>query len=223
VIQASLRVVAPTMTFILLIGLAQMLFGKLPRVACAVVGAILFPLSAVVDPIFEGSIRIQPVHPVDLFWLVACGAIAGYLGGVLLAGLFLVADQLRMLRGDAVYAVPRRFGTGTLLVATTLFALLFAALQWAQARPEQLFFYTVASMGVDLSRWLLPATVGEHHSLDARPRNVARCRTPGDDRMDHHRAVYRLPWGRFGGRHFPGQRLPGETDPGTSKGFQYAE
>lgn len=149
-IQASLRIVAPVMSFILLIALAQMLFGKLPRSACTLVGAILFPVCAWIDPVFEGRMRIQSVLVLDLFWLSVCGAIAGYVGGVILAGMFLVADQLRSLRGQSVYAVPRRFGTGTLLLATTLFAMLFAFLQWARARPEELFFYTafVATLSV---------------------------------------------------------------------------
>jgi hypothetical protein len=149
-VQASLRIVAPAMSFILLIGLAQMVFGKLPRSACAVVGALLFPISAWIDPMFEGRMRTQSIAPIDLFWLVTCGAVAGYVGGVILAGLFLIADQLRQLRGHTVYAVPRRFGMGTLLIATTLFAMLFAFLQWARARPEELFFYTafVATVSV---------------------------------------------------------------------------
>jgi hypothetical protein len=149
-VQASLRILAPAMSFILLIGLAQMVFGKLPRSACALVGAILFPLCAWIDPMFEGRLRTQPIAPIDFFWLCTCGAVAGYVGGVILAGLFLVADQLRQLRGHTVYAVPRRFGMGTLLVATTLFAMLFAFLQWARARPEELFFYSafVATLSV---------------------------------------------------------------------------
>lgn len=149
-VQASLRMVAPAMSFILLIGLAQMVFGKLPRSACALVGAILFPVCAWIDPMFEGRMKTQSIGPIDLFWLFTCGAVAGYVGGVILAGMFLVADQLRQLRGHTVYAVPRRFGTGTLLVATTLFAMLFAFLQWARARPEELFFYSafVATVSV---------------------------------------------------------------------------
>jgi hypothetical protein len=151
-IQASVRLVAPVMTFILLIGLAQMAFGKVPRRACVVVGALLFPICAWIDPLFDGRIRIQIVEPIDLFWLVTSGAVAGYLGGVLLAGLFLVADQVRSLRGSAEYSFPRRFGMGTLLLATTLFAMLFAVLQWARVRPEQLFFYALFVATVSLAQ-----------------------------------------------------------------------
>jgi hypothetical protein len=149
-IEASLRIVAPLMSFVVLIGLAQILFGNLPRTACAVVGMILFPVCAWIDPVFHGRMRTQSLELLDLFWLVVCGGIAGYVGGVLLAGLFLIADQVRQLQGAAVYSVPRRFGVGTLLLATTLFAMLFAFLQWADARPEELFFYTafVATLSI---------------------------------------------------------------------------
>ena len=148
--NSSLRLVAPTMSFVLVAGLAQMLFGKLPRAAYALGGAILFPLSALIDPFFAGRLRLQWLEPIEYPWLIAAGTISGYLGGMLLRGLFLAADRLNVSRTQLVYAVPRRFGTGTLLVATTLFAMLFAFLQWAHARPEELFFYTafVATVSV---------------------------------------------------------------------------
>ena len=151
-IDASLRVVAPAMSFVLLIGLAQMLFGSVPRRACVSVGASLFPACAWIDPLFDGRMRIQSIAGIDLFWLFVCGGIAGYLGGVLLAGMFLVADQLRTLRGRSVYAVPRQFGTGTLLLATTLFAVLFAVLKWAGATPQQLFFCSAFVATVSLAQ-----------------------------------------------------------------------
>jgi hypothetical protein len=141
-LEASLRVVAPAMCFVLLIGMAQMLFGKVPQRVCVLVGALLFPICAWIDPYFVGQQQFQSIGNTDLVRLFTSGAIAGYLGGVLLVGLFSIADQLRLVRGRNVYAVPRRFGTGTLLLATTLFAMLFAFLQWARARPEELFFYT---------------------------------------------------------------------------------
>jgi hypothetical protein len=154
-VQAELRVVAPVLSFIVLICLAQILLGRIPRVASILVGAFVFPMSALIDPLFEGQFVLQPIGWVDLFWLIACGMLAGYMGGVLLAGVFLVADHLQVGRREA-YSVPRRFGTGTMLVATTLFAILFAFLKWANARPAELFFYASFVATVAAAQMALP-------------------------------------------------------------------
>lgn len=151
-IEASLRIVAPGMGFVLLVGMAQMVFGNVPRLASAMAGVILFPVCAWIDPWFEGQRVTQAISSVDMCWLVICGGIAGYLGGALLAGIFLVADHFRVARAGSVYSVPRRFGTGTLLLATTVFAVLFAILQYARARPEEMFFYTAFVGTVSVSQ-----------------------------------------------------------------------
>lgn len=153
-IDASLRIVAPVMSFVVLVGLAQMAFGQIPRTASCVVGAVLFPLCALIDPYFEGRQKLQVIEVADWFWLMTCGAIAGYIGGVLLAAVFLIADQFRRIRGKTTYAVPRRFGTGTLLLATTLFAIMFAGLQWARARPAELFFFTAFVATVSMAQMI---------------------------------------------------------------------
>jgi hypothetical protein len=149
-VHASFRIIAPTMSFVVLAGLGQILLGAIPRVGAALLGGVLCSLCAWIDPLFDGRIRLQPLAPLDLLSLFGCGLIAGYAGGEWLSTMFRMADDLSRLRGRPIYSVPRRFGMGTLLVATTLFAMLFAFLQWARARPEELFFYTafVATVSV---------------------------------------------------------------------------
>jgi MFS family permease len=140
-VDAQLRVTAPLLSFILLVCLAQMAFGSVPRRASAIVGGLLFPISALVDPIFNGRFRLQTLTSLDWFWLVTCGLLAGYCGGVLLAGIFLISDCLPEKK-DRVYSVPQKFGTGTMLLATTMFAILFAILTYAEVRLWQLVFFT---------------------------------------------------------------------------------
>lgn len=157
-VHAELRVVAPVLGFVLLVCFAQILFGKIPRLASAVVGGVVFPAAAYMNPLFDGLIQVQHLSPVDLFWFTVCGLLAGYLGGVLLAGVFLVADHLQLNDRRRVYCVPRRFSTGTMLLAITLFAIFFAFLNWANARPWQLFFYTSFVVTVGLAQMILPRT-----------------------------------------------------------------
>jgi hypothetical protein len=155
-IHVELRAVAPVLSFVVLICVAQMAFGWIPRTASAAVGGLVFPLSAYINPFFDGKwMRLQPIGNVDLFWLVTCGLIAGYLGGALLAGIFLLSDCLQTNRARRVYAMPRRFGLGTILVATAVFAVLFAALEYTRARPWELIFYASFVATVALSQALL--------------------------------------------------------------------
>ena len=156
-VEAELRVVAPVLSFIVLVCLAQMLFGGLPRVASAIVGGLVFPISAYINPMFDGHNRLQSLSWLDLFWFITCGLLAGYLGGVLLAGIFLVADCLRENR-EKIYVVPRKFGTGTIILATTMFAMLFAVLEWANARPWELFYFTSFIVTVSAAQMFLPRT-----------------------------------------------------------------
>lgn len=141
-IDVELRIVAPVLSFVVLICFAQILFGRIPRIASSAVGSLVFPISAYIDPMFDGELHFQLLPNIDLFWLVLCGGVAGYLGGVLLAGIFLVADCLQRERQERTYAVPQRFGIGTMLLATTLFAVVYAFLTWANARTWHLFFFT---------------------------------------------------------------------------------
>jgi hypothetical protein len=156
-VEAELRIVAPLLSFVVLVCLAQMVFGWIPRIASALVGGFVFPASAYIDPLFDGEFHLQRVSAVDLFWLITCGLLAGYFGGVLLAGVFLLADCFGKKR-EHVYSVPRQFGTGTMLLATTLFAMLFAFLNWAQVRPYQLFFYASFVATVCAAQMFLPRT-----------------------------------------------------------------
>src|SRR5687768_6839909 len=96
-LDASLRIAAPTMSFVLLVGLGQLLFDKIPRRACASLGALLFPICAWIDPLFDGLKRLQSISAIDLLWLVVCGGIVGYLGGILLAAMFMIAERVRTL------------------------------------------------------------------------------------------------------------------------------
>jgi hypothetical protein len=84
--------------FILLVGAAQaFLFGgKRPRNASIIAGAVLFLLSItavwmVLGRRFYGTAELL----VTASFTTACGGMLGYLSGVIIGGVFLVADKLR--------------------------------------------------------------------------------------------------------------------------------
>jgi hypothetical protein len=90
--------------FFTAVGLGQMLLfkGRQPRKASVIVGACLYP------PLFLGTIILESgaghrYHlPPDLGIGVCCsipsGAMAGYLAGILIAGVFLVVEKVRSIR-----------------------------------------------------------------------------------------------------------------------------
>lgn len=140
-IQARVRPLAPILLFIILTGIAQGVFGRIPRLAATWVGAALVVGAALINPVFEGHKRLQSVGLVDVLLLASCGWVMGYLVAPLMTGILEGANRMRGSRSPRVYAVPRRFSTGAILLATTCFAVLFGVLNYAQARPWELFFY----------------------------------------------------------------------------------
>ncbi len=151
-IAAELRWIAPLMALLLLLCVAQMLRNQIPQKVAIVLGGILFPFAAAINPVFVGRFRLQPIVLMDWLWLIVCGLIVGYLSGRLLTGIFAVSDQLRSGCREETYSVPKRFGMGTILMATTLFAILFAVLKWAKASPAELFFFTAFVGTVSVSQ-----------------------------------------------------------------------
>jgi hypothetical protein len=78
---------------IITICLAQMFYGKAPRVASVVAGTIFLPLFTIVSAVYahpeERGLLCVLVVP-----FVPCGALLGYLTGTCAAGIFLVMDYL---------------------------------------------------------------------------------------------------------------------------------
>lgn len=141
VLDAQLQPLAPLLLFVVLLGLAQMIFHRLSLRTATLMGAVIFPAAAVTDPWLKGALRYQEVGVLDALWLAAAGGVTGYLGGGLMLHLFEVGAAMQSGHAARVYSVPRRFGIGTILLATTLFAVLFGVLNYARARPWELFFY----------------------------------------------------------------------------------
>jgi hypothetical protein len=98
----------------LAICLAQMLYGKSPRLASIVMGAVILPAFTVV------AVMFAPVRPRDMpgigclmIAFVPCGAVLGYLTGTCAAGTFLVMEYLEpYLQGRGISIIRRRDRTG---------------------------------------------------------------------------------------------------------------
>ena len=78
----------------IVICIAQMVYGKAPRVASMLAGVVILPLFTIVAATFMHS-----QDPVGLVLFVVigsvpCGALLGYLTGTCAAGIFLVMDAL---------------------------------------------------------------------------------------------------------------------------------
>lgn len=149
---AEVKFLAPLMGFILLVGLIKIALRRNYPLVNALLGATLLAGCAWLAPWFHGRLRVQPLSMAQWLVLLGGGAVGGWFGGRTLAELFAAAEQHLQERGRNVYAVPRKFGIGTLLVATTFFAMLFGILQWAGARPEHLFFYSAFVVTVSLAQ-----------------------------------------------------------------------
>jgi hypothetical protein len=76
----------------LVICLAQMLYGKTPRLASIVAGAIMLPLFSLGAVLFDED--VNPAIICLLVGFVPFGALMGYLTGTCAAGVFLVMDIL---------------------------------------------------------------------------------------------------------------------------------
>ncbi|MGD9633382.1 MAG: hypothetical protein AB7G28_23655 [Pirellulales bacterium] len=85
--------------FVTLVGIGQALLfgGRRPRTASIVVGMILTTLFMISTTMFFSRGRSVAFLPFMLVYGVISGAIYGYLSGVLVGGVFLVADHLRRL------------------------------------------------------------------------------------------------------------------------------
>ncbi len=85
-------------SFVVLVSGAQMTLEKSPRLASVMAGAVFFPLSAWGGSLLQGGLdnRLlrQAVDNQDFFWLVVMGGLLGYVGGVLLASLFMLLETL---------------------------------------------------------------------------------------------------------------------------------
>ena len=87
-------------SFLVFISLAQMLLPQYPRLASILAGALFMPAGvygAEFTPL--GAEFIPKVLPGltgqnELQWLIVIGGFLGYLGGTLLAGIFMVSDLL---------------------------------------------------------------------------------------------------------------------------------
>jgi hypothetical protein len=79
------------------VGMAQMKFGKAPRLASIISGAALMPLSFIAVAMFGGDSFILVGVVTASPFLAMLGAGLGYLTGTLIAGCFLVSDQLAVL------------------------------------------------------------------------------------------------------------------------------
>ncbi|MGE0760363.1 MAG: hypothetical protein AB7O38_25335 [Pirellulaceae bacterium] len=149
-LNVPLHPLAPLLLLVVLIGCLQMLFRRISLRLTSLLGAAVFPASAWLDPWLHGALRTRSLQGTDLPLLILGGLLVGYLGGRLIATLFEVGQGVQSGGAERVYSVPRRFGTGTILLATTLFAILFGALNYARARPWELFFYAAFVATVSL-------------------------------------------------------------------------
>jgi hypothetical protein len=92
--------------FITLIGVGQALLfgGKKPRAASIVTGATIMVVASIAWQIYDNRMRSDEFFVILLLSQTISGAISGYLAGVLVGGVFLVADAVRRMfkRADAV-------------------------------------------------------------------------------------------------------------------------
>jgi putative addiction module component (TIGR02574 family) len=91
--QASLMVGG----FITIVGIGQAILfgGRKPRLASIVIGVAAFVVAILVSSIYEPRMYARPLILIVMSaWLIV-GAAAGYVAGVLVGGVFLVADLLR--------------------------------------------------------------------------------------------------------------------------------
>lgn len=92
-------------SFVVFISLSQMAIPRLPRLASILAGALFMPVSvygAAYTPLgSEFILQILPRMSVrnEFLWLIIIGGFLGYLGGTMLAGIFMLSDlAVRFLR-----------------------------------------------------------------------------------------------------------------------------
>jgi hypothetical protein len=83
--------------FISIVGAAQaFLFGgKQPRTASIISGALIYSLAIAASWIASRPFYATPALLIPASFVIAGGAMLGYLAGVIIGGVFLVADKLR--------------------------------------------------------------------------------------------------------------------------------
>lgn len=94
--------------FVTGIAIFQMLLwgGKQPRAASLVAGPLLWFLISVVYGIVESKGEFSWLHLLMPLCSSVMGLLAGYLGGALVAGVFLIADFLRTRDGSQASVLP---------------------------------------------------------------------------------------------------------------------
>jgi hypothetical protein len=90
--------------FVLVVAGAQIVLERSPRLASILAGVAFLSVVKLATVIFEGGIDAFNVGPfLELFsegkviFLIAYGALFGYLSGTLLAGLYLVSDKMQFV------------------------------------------------------------------------------------------------------------------------------
>ncbi len=82
--------------------LAQMTYGKAPRLASVVAGGLILPIVFIVAAVLSGNTTRIGVAILIAIPLIPCGALLGYLTGTCAAGIFLVMNYLETwLQGAA--------------------------------------------------------------------------------------------------------------------------
>jgi len=82
--------------------LAQMAYGKAPRLASIVAGGLILPMVLIVAGVLSGDSNRLGIAVVIAIPLIPCGALLGYLMGTCAAGIFLVMSYLEhYLQGNS--------------------------------------------------------------------------------------------------------------------------
>jgi hypothetical protein len=96
-------------SFVVVVGAAQVVFERSPRLGSILAGALFLPLLKFGAFLFDNGLESINSGPFtglfsesQLFYMLVFGALYGYLSGTVLAGLYLVADKLRL-------AFPQRY------------------------------------------------------------------------------------------------------------------
>ena len=89
-------------SFVIVVGGAQMILERSPRLGSILAGTIFLPIALLAAFMMEqsqsasgGGRFIPELDAALVFWILASGAMLGYLGGTVLAGLFLVLDKIQ--------------------------------------------------------------------------------------------------------------------------------
>ena len=91
-------------SFVIVVGAAQVLLERSPRLASIVAGAIFLPILKLIAVAVEDGLTAVNTGPFtglftngQIVYLFLFGALYGYLSGTMLAGLYLVSDHIQRL------------------------------------------------------------------------------------------------------------------------------